>query len=497
MKTLNLVLLTLALPLSLMASDETKAKSAIGEKWKLEGAKERIEKYRKGERTVVFVDGDKKLSGEQVQFELTNLDFLFGTSLTQSVGFDEPGEPGYEYHDNYWKYVKNICNVVTVGYYWSGILYGSPEDYHLDETSLKWARENGMTIKGHPMAWHNSVPPWAIDMQDPEEMMAFMKQHIKNILAMSPDIKLWDVYNEAVGAFGEEVVESGVRRWLRSYCSPRCSYHNKDISTEGFEDGEYPYENCVDLAMKDLYAYVNSVIDDDVRITLNHYSHKIPVNPLSGRPRFLEQCEYFEREGVEYDVIGIQTHMHEEFSVVSEDEMLQLLEDYSKFGKPIHFTEVTVPSFEIFKSAAETLAHEQAADKARAAFRKDKSVVVPYRASVPEYEQYQAQYMHDFLTTAFSYPNVELFIVWNFTDNNAWRSTASGIVDLKNEPKPAYRAIEKLLKEEWHTAVDSKTNRRGKLKFKGFYGDYKGTINGKEFEFKLSKDSPKEIVVEL
>ena len=56
------------------------------------------------------------------------------------------------------------------------------------------------------------------------------------------------------------------------------------------------------------------------------------------------------RLGAQFDAIGIQTHMHTKKSRLSQSELWKLQEDYKVFGKPIHLTEISVPSSPPFNS---------------------------------------------------------------------------------------------------------------------------------------------------
>jgi hypothetical protein len=105
--------------------------------------------------------------------------------------------------------------------------------------------------------------------------------------------------------------------------------------------------------------------------------------------------------------------------------------------------------------------------------------------SLPEYENYQSDYIKDFYTLVFSHPSVTSLTFWNLTDRNAWRGHAGGLLDENLEPKKAYYTLKNLIKNKWHTSV-TKTIKLGEtLTFNGFYGDYSGEIlvNGNYYSF--------------
>ena len=108
-------------------------------------------------------------------------------------------------------------------------------------------------------------------------------------------------------------------------------------------------------------------------------------------------------------------------------------------------------------------------------------------------EKYQADYLKDFYTLAFSHSNVGSIIYWSGSDLYEWRGTAAGLLDIKQNPKPAYYVLKKLIQKDWHTSVTKTTNKHGKYSFFGFYGEYIGKIflNGKEQTFKFYHEPQK------
>ena len=66
--------------------------------WKLEGANERIDTYRKGKAKLLFVFDDQKIESANLNLELVNHAFNFGVSMTQEGPFE-----GTPYQDIYRK----------------------------------------------------------------------------------------------------------------------------------------------------------------------------------------------------------------------------------------------------------------------------------------------------------------------------------------------------------------------------------------------------------
>ena len=108
--------------------------------------------------------------------------------------------------------------------------------------------------------------------------------------------------------------------------------------------------------------------------------------------------------------------------------------------------------------------------------------------SLDEYEIYQADYLRDFFTLAFSHPDLTSITIWNLTDLNAWRGHAGGILDKELNPKKSFYALKKLIKEDWSTKTEIIQKVKKPIVFNGFYGDYLGevTIDGIKYNFSFN-----------
>lgn len=410
--------------------------------WKLAGAEERIDSIRKGELTLQFVlpEGTPVSESAPVHLWLTRHDFNFGVSLDQ--GWAIYNKPDYE---KYRRYMGELFNFITLSFYWRWIEQNEGQliinEHTLD--NLKWAKEKNLGVFGHPLLWHLTLPEWLKGMTDMEAVDQKVRDHIYFLLTQFPEIDEWNVYNESVAAFLDHVEESSVTRWVN-------------------------YMGGVNPAVEWLFSFCDSINPDNVYVN-NHYTHRDPA--------FKELNKHLLDSKAGLDAIGIQTHMHDRASILDEDEMWNMLEEYSIYDKAIYLTEVTVTSSEPFINWQDMSAHEDI-------IRQDRSV---YRPSTPEWEKYQAEYTHDFYTLAFSHPSVKTITWWSGTDLMEWRGTAGGLLDRSYNPKPVYHMLQHLIKEEWHTDILDTTTSGGELTFNGFYGAYKGTaiINDVEYDFEF------------
>ena len=115
----------------------------------------------------------------------------------------------------------------------------------------------------------------------------------------------------------------------------------------------------------------------------------------------------------------------------------------------------------------------------------------------------QAEIAREMYRIWFSHPAVTSIIYWNMADGYTYNPNGPGVCDMSTgenvyaggllkpdlSPKPIFKALKKLIKEEWHTEGDFKTiSGTGNAKFRGFKGtyelefDYNGKHYVKEFE---------------
>lgn len=180
-------------------------------------------------------------------------------------------------------------------------------------------------------------------------------------------------------------------------------------------------------------------------------------------------------KGARIDAIGMQYHLfnnsEDEYRLtrqtVNPQNLYKHMDLYSRFGKPLHITEVTVPSY----------------------------------SWEAEDEEIQAELIEKLYSIWFSHPNVEQIIYWNLVDGYAFvrepdpeKFKASqgnmqlgenyyhgGLLRFDLTPKPAYYKIKELTQKVWHTEAEAATDKNGTAIIRAFYGNYEIeiTANGK------------------
>ncbi|MGC8668858.1 MAG: endo-1,4-beta-xylanase [Chthonomonadales bacterium] len=397
----------------------------------LAGAAERIEKYRKAGAVVRVVDRvGKPVEGAAVHVEQIRHAFLFGCNAFPLLNIsDAKQEAAYE------REFTALFNYATLGFYWGAY---EPTPGHTNEAKLKaqaeWLKEHGVGVKGHPLVWHEVYPRWA--PSDAEAARSLLERRVKSIVARFAGlIDRWDVVNEATSSTR---FHNGVGSWA-SRDTPA------GMTAEALE-----WAHAANP--KAFLIYNDFKLDRD----------------------YLELAEgLFERKAP-VDAFGLQSHMHGgEWPLTR---VWEVCDTFSRLGKPLHFTEVTVLSGE------------------HGWQRK-----LPW-PTTPEGEARQADYVEKFYTVLFSHPAVQAITWWDFADGG-WQGAPGGLVRADLSPKPAYQRLLKLVKDAWWTRADLTTDAAGRAPFRGFLGRYRVTVKTPRFtrtvEAEVRRDRPNEILVRL
>ena len=412
-------------------------KSYIENKEMLDERNEKgIEKYRKGDFTLHF-DGTGK---KKVTVKQTKHDFLFGSTAFMLRSFEVP-----EKEDIFKKYFTNLFNHAVVPLYWSDL---EPEEGHVRfsedseyiyrrppvDTALRFCRENGLEPKGHCLAWHCFVPEW-LAKYSPDERKQILERRIREIAeAYADKIPSFDIVNESASGYNV-----GRKRLFECY------------DEIGLELGAKYFPNN------------RKILNETNRGIWHDYASE------GKYMAFRMQIEEFLRRGIPFDEIGLQFHMFGKYEafVNGNDEylnavnMVEILDIYNGYNKPMHISEITIPS---------------------------------YTGRLPENEAIQAELTETLYRTWFATENMKSIVWWNLVDGYAAYAPlgteegenryGGGLIHFDMTPKPAYEALDKLINHEWKTSFETVTE-GSEYKFRGFFGTYEVTVedeNGKKTE---------------
>ena len=87
----------------------------------------------------------------------------------------------------------------------------------------------------------------------------------------------------------------------------------------------------------------------------------------------------------------------------------------------------------------------------------------------------QAEVAGDLYRFWFATPEIQGVIWWNLMDGAAWKNedrVKGALLDDFAREKPVYRTLRNLIAREWKTVFRASTDECGKIRFRGFSGDY-------------------------
>lgn len=405
---------------------------------------EGIEKYRKGNFTVKL----PIKSGQKVSVKLKKHAFHFGTTAFMLGCFEKP-----EKEEIYRREFANLFNQAVVPFYWSDFepregalrmradsefIYRRPAP----DICLEFCREYGIEPKGHCLTWNSFVPDW-LSPYSPEQRKAILERRFREISEEYADkIPSFDIVNESA---------SNYRRGVE--------YLFEDYDEYGLRLGEKYFPSN-----RKILNETNEAIWRDYRTEGKYMA-------------FNMQLRDFIRRGIPFDEIGLQYHIFtstEEMernevreAYLNADYMTEILDIYNSYGYPMHISEITVPG-----SGQKT-----------------------------ENEEIQAYLVEKLYKTWFATENMKSIVWWNLADgyaayapigsNEGENRCGGGLLRFDMSRKPAYDVLDNLINKEWNTAFEAEASGNGEIAFRGFYGEYEITADGKAYTVNLDTDGKK------
>ena len=378
----------------------------------------RIEKYRKGTLTVEVMGANgKPLSNAKITLTQTRSAFLFGANLL-GLNLDNTSDTQKTYQTEFTK----LFNYGTLPFYWGGFepTPGHPYNAQLQDKA-HWAVAHGITPKGHPLIWHQVWPSWAPNTA--AAAIPLLHARVADLIPRFSDtIHYWDVVNEASSGAQGQNPPNGESRWV----------------VEG--GAASVVETALDWARTAGKGQNETFLYNDYDISNAN----------------LDLLGQMQKDGKLPDAIGIQSHMHGGNWPLQK--VWAVCQNFSRFGKPLHFTETTVLSGP----------------------RRDGADLMGPAATdwntTPEGEATQAAYVTQFYTVLFSHPNVQAITWWDLSDKNSWGGAPAGLLRRDMTPKPAYTALLALIHGKWWTREAGQTDTQGRFTRRVFYGDYTLTV---------------------
>lgn len=410
-----------------------------------------IEKNRKSDFTVsVYKDGIP-IDNAAVSFELKKIDFDFGCNIFMLDQYDTE-----EQQELYYKQWLNLFNTAVVPLYWEGtepkqgyLRYtaDTPNDVYRRPPADKvvdFCIKNDISMKGHPLFWQEFIPKWLPEKWG--ELYPLIEKRFKEIADKYADIiPVFDCVNEPSRLFDQHF-EYRHNDW-------KCVFPPDDYIEQMFKLGEKYFPNNT------------LILNEATGATFGEFR-----GIYGGYYLLLEKLF---NKGIKIDRIGLQCHISDsEYykNVFNSERLYNLLDTYGSFKKPLVLSEIGLSC---------------------------------------EDEEVQALAAERLYRVCFSHKSMSGIFWWNLDDNGilcdkernaVGENLPYGGLVRNGRQKAAYKVLDKLINEEWHTSGKSET-KGGKLSFRGFYGTYKLNIsvNGtnKEVIADFGQNSGREIKIEI
>ena len=408
-----------------------------------------IEKYRKANAYIILKGVPE---GTEVKVEQLEHDFEFGANI---FNFDQLGSN--RLNEKYKELFGTLFNSATIPFYWKTFepKPGKPrykasfedseeywnrhrepwKEYHwrrpAPEKIIEFCESKNIHMHGHPLIWGNTKwnhPSWiSKDPDKVEEMERLFNKRINEICTYYKDrIPSWDIVNESVDPTPGK---------------PRYGVIPDDYTFKSFKLAEKIFPESVKMCIND-----------------------------SWRPVYPPFIQDLISRGAKIDVIGLQMHIFDSQSCLDvadgktvfpnntswkQQDVIKYLETLDSLRRPIHLSEITIPS----------------------------------PGNAPIDNEIQAIIAQNMYRLWFSWPSIYRITWWNLVDDCGapGEPLKSGLFTRNMEPKPSFYALNKLINQEWKTRTTLKTSKDGTVRFRGFKGRYIVSWNDKNGNEKKSE----------
>jgi endo-1,4-beta-xylanase len=415
-----------------------------------QGIDKNIEKYRQGNLKVIVLDHDgNPIPDANVHVKQVSQQFLFGTEV-QGLKPDDKSKD----QSNYESALSDTFNFATVTPYWPQVeKEQGHSNYENFDKQVDWLANKDFTIKMHPAFWPHYSPEFL--PKDPDQAQVLIDKHTQEFaqhFGANPHVHFLE--NNEVAAASTDSASNGAIAWVNKVGAPNAVEHESDIERKASENGR---------------------VGEPLKIVYNDY-----IN--NGQE--LKMLDQLQRDSKLPDAIGVQMHMTQgEWPL---ERVQQIINNLSKYGKPIYISEISVLSGE------HRIGHD----------RKEPSDK-PW-PSTADGEKRQAEYTEKLYKLLYSNKNVEGITWWDLSDKNSWQGAPRGLLRDDMSHKPAYDVLHNLISHEWRSDLKGTTSSTGESDQRVFLGNYEITATDKDGKSTVQKvtvsdnqDSPNVVKIKM
>lgn len=406
-----------------------------------------VRQHRTTQATVTVTHNGAPLIGQDVVVQQRRHRFLLGANWGErTLAWTNSELTGLEKElaERRNAHFLQLFNQATLPFYWGRFepQRGQPQTERIRHCA-QWYQAQGCVVKGHPLCWHTLAPDWLLPLDNAAILQAQIARIQRDVADFAGLIEMWDVVNEAVIMPIFDRYDNGLTRI------------------------------CKELGRIELLR----TMFDTARAVNPHAT--LLLNDFDVSPAYDILVEGCLAAGIQIDVIGIQSHMHQGYWGVERTQAV--LDRFTRFNKPIHFTENTLVSGHLMPPEIVDLNDYQVSEW----------------PSTPEGEARQAEEAVLHYKTLLAHPLVEAITWWDITDGH-WLNAPAGLLRHDETPKPAYEALLNLVKGEWWLAPTTfTTDASGQLTFTGFLGEYELSVGKQTVRFTIDEKGATQVTIDL
>ena len=277
-------------------------------------------------------------------------------------------------------------------------------NFEKGDKMVKYAKANGIRVRGHALAWHSQVAGWVNNYSgQKEKLLAVLKNHITKVVShYKGQVAEWDVVNEAI---------------------------NDEYNAGWRSQGSVWYEGIGAEFLDSAFVWAHEA-DPDAELCYNDYSIEWGLREGSKASFVVEQVKRWKKNNIPITCVGTQTHIEIAHETTPQN-VRALAKALAELDVTLNITELDIG---FPKGSAGNLS---AADYAK-----------------------QGHLYRQFMDVFLEEPNMGEFVIWGLTDAHSWLDEQQGkteglLYDKQYKPKPAFDSVMASLKA--HPASEVKS----------------------------------------
>ena len=183
------------------------------------------------------------------------------------------------------------------------------------DTLLDFARQNGLTMRGHNLVWYADLPDWTKEIKTAQAAERALRDHIATVVSYyRGKLTSWDVVNEPIPEFPKHPAERRDSLWQH-----------------------YLGNNYMRMAFR-----TAAEADPDVQLVLNDYDIESVGERFAARRATLRSIvsELLDT-GTPLHAVGLQAHLHGELEIDTAG-LAECVAEFRSWGLDVIVTELDV-----------------------------------------------------------------------------------------------------------------------------------------------------------